>query len=548
MSQNLLIVDDEWEILTWLEELFRYDFDRDIEVYIANSAPEALGLLNRVKFDVVLTDIRMPSMDGITLFYKIKENWPRCRVVFLTGYRNFDNVYELIRHKDIRYILKSESDEAIQDTVRQVLDEIESDLAQEEIRRQRERTLEIANHWIRREVLASLLSGDDMQCEAYSAKKAEDPLQGLDVPLDLYRDVLLFIFRIDPGSNHHLWQGQLTLLEELAAILPDSISEKIASCSYIKENRHIYLFIQPKSEETNWESTLSLTLGGLEYAQNVFHKVYKNTFSAAYTAAPVSRQELPRTANGLRQTLVSFVGENSEMILMANPEEYHAVPAASADTLAQVTRFNTFLELRKRKEHYELLLSLSEEFQGKSLRNPFALGLYYSIALLLLQFITNNNLYERIAFHVGLYKLTKVDEHDSWGEATQYLLNVSEAIYDLLTENENTLSDRALSRIITYINGNISKDLSLTTLAAVGGFNASYLSRLFRQLVGMTITDYITKKRLDLSKEFLEHTTEKVQDISAKCGYSSSHSFSRAFRNAVGISPAEYREMHRGQP
>ena len=122
MNRNLLIVDDEREILSWLEELFLYEFDREIGVFVANSAPEALELLNCVKFDVVLTDIRMPAMDGIALFGHIKENWPRCRVVFLTGYRDFDNMYELFRHKNIRYILKSEKDEVIQDTVRQALD------------------------------------------------------------------------------------------------------------------------------------------------------------------------------------------------------------------------------------------------------------------------------------------------------------------------------------------------------------------------------------------------------------------------------------------
>ena len=82
MNQNLLIVDDEYEILLGLEEMFRYEFDLEVDVYTANSAYEALELLDRVRFDVVLTDIKMPGMDGITLFERIKENWPRCKTVF----------------------------------------------------------------------------------------------------------------------------------------------------------------------------------------------------------------------------------------------------------------------------------------------------------------------------------------------------------------------------------------------------------------------------------------------------------------------------------
>ena len=70
MERNLLIVDDELEIVSWLEEMFRYDFDREIGVYTARSGKAALELLNRVRFDVVLTDIHMPQMDGITLFHR----------------------------------------------------------------------------------------------------------------------------------------------------------------------------------------------------------------------------------------------------------------------------------------------------------------------------------------------------------------------------------------------------------------------------------------------------------------------------------------------
>ena len=64
MNQNLLIVDDEYDILMWLEDMFKHEFDMEIDVYTAMSASEALKLLNQVKFDVVLTDIKMPRMDG----------------------------------------------------------------------------------------------------------------------------------------------------------------------------------------------------------------------------------------------------------------------------------------------------------------------------------------------------------------------------------------------------------------------------------------------------------------------------------------------------
>ena len=62
---NLLIVDDEPDILESLEEMFKYESGLDIDVYVAKSATNAVRLLEKIKFDVVMTDIKMPGMNGI---------------------------------------------------------------------------------------------------------------------------------------------------------------------------------------------------------------------------------------------------------------------------------------------------------------------------------------------------------------------------------------------------------------------------------------------------------------------------------------------------
>ena len=122
---NLLIVDDEPDILESLEEMFKYESGLDIDVYVAKSATNAVRLLEKIKFDVVMTDIKMPGMNGIELFKLIKENWPKCRVIFLTGYRDFDNLYEIRGYKEVRYLLKSEEDEVLISAVAEAFEEID---------------------------------------------------------------------------------------------------------------------------------------------------------------------------------------------------------------------------------------------------------------------------------------------------------------------------------------------------------------------------------------------------------------------------------------
>lgn len=99
--------------------------------------------------------------------------------------------------------------------------------------------------------------------------------------------------------------------------------------------------------------------------------------------------------------------------------------------------------------------------------------------------------------------------------------------------------------MLDYIAGNLSGDLTLTRLAEVGGFNASYLSRLFKQNTKISISDYVYQKRMELAERLLAQTNRKILDIGEEAGYPSAQSFARTFRSYAGISPAEYRELHR---
>ena len=196
MNQNLLIVDDEYDALAWLEEMFRYEFDREIDVYPASSAANALELLNRVNFDVVLTDVRMPGMDGITLFQKIKDNWPRCKTIFLTGYRNFDDMYKIINHKDVRFILKSERDEVIKQAVGDALDEFRMELEQENLNQTRQEDLEKARCWMHREFVDDLLKG-----VADSSDEIRKRAERLGFPVRILDSFLVTLVRIDAAEE-----------------------------------------------------------------------------------------------------------------------------------------------------------------------------------------------------------------------------------------------------------------------------------------------------------------------------------------------------------
>ena len=539
MNQNLLIVDDEYDILMWLEDMFKHEFDMNIDVYTAISASEALKLLDQVKFDVVLTDIRMPGMDGISLFEKIKSNWPRCKTVFLTGYRNFDDMYKIINHKDVRFILKSEEDEVIQQTVREALDEFRQELERETLNQIQKEDIEKAKYWMCREFIDSLLSG-----ETCSRQKIQDSIDKFDISVDFCEQFLMFLIRIENKGSE---AEPSTEAEVIDRIIKTNIPQDIRTFVYTLEKRQALLIIQSSVEEgQDWHRLFNVTQGAIEYAQVIFRRNFGDTFSAVITAVPIRYTEMPVVLVKLKQILIGYLGSEKEIIVHADTLEIGRKEEKEVRIVSKVPLLKSYMELHKRQNYFELLSECCEELtSARSRHDAYATEIYYSVSILILQFINENELNKKIAFEAGTYKLTRVDEHDSWQAAAQYLFEISDAVFRLLGENEFVLSDRALTRIEEYIDEHLDGDLSLTNLADIGGFNASYLSRLFKQSYKVNITDHIYQKRMEYAKKLLAETSYKIQEIGEKAGYHSAQSFTRTFRSYSGLSPAEYRELCR---
>lgn len=539
MNHNLLIVDDELEILEWLEELFRYDFAMDVGVYTAKSAKAALTLLNQVRFDVVLTDIKMPGMDGITLFEHIKENWPHCKTVFLTGYRSFDDLYRVINHKDVQYILKTEGDDVIKAAVQQAFDQLTAELEQEQLRMAEDQRMKKAMFWMRRDMMDQVFAGMPID-------NLQQSMDTMGVELDAACLVQPYLLRIDRGSTHVSAGEPAMQMETMIRSIRDNQPATLRLYIHMLDRQYAVMLVQGLKDVPCDRQQLTVVAEGmLEYAQTTFGKARGMTFSVIVYPQMISLESLPQAVPTMRMHMNQYVGSAQEVIFRSDVETTASV-CSSVPAGGQIDALLHLLELRKETEYYALLRQCLEGMvQRTSRHDPQALETYYAIAVRLLQFINENHLNEQIAFKTAVYKLTNVEAHSSWSEAATYLLDVSAAIFELLQGNESTLSNRLLNRVVAYIEQHLADDLTLTQLAQVGGFNASYLSRLFKQLIGVGPSEYILRKRMEKAKQLLADTNERIQDIASATGYLSAHSFTRAFRSETGISPTEWRTIAR---
>lgn len=122
---NLLIVDDEPLILESLYHMLVKRYGRKFLVYQAASADEALEQFKSIRVDLLMTDIRMPGMDGLSLVRIVEKEWPDCLTVFLTGHSEFEYARQAVSSRTLGYVLKLDGDRAIEEIIDKAYDRLE---------------------------------------------------------------------------------------------------------------------------------------------------------------------------------------------------------------------------------------------------------------------------------------------------------------------------------------------------------------------------------------------------------------------------------------
>jgi two-component system response regulator YesN len=136
----------------------------------------------------------------------------------------------------------------------------------------------------------------------------------------------------------------------------------------------------------------------------------------------------------------------------------------------------------------------------------------------------------------------QVNEHESWYDAVEYLKKLSDLLFNMQNLEEEKRAQNTVNKILKYINDNICEDLSLVKLAELVYFNPSYLSRLFKQVVGENLSDYICEAKIKKAKQLLEDNSLKIHEVAELMRYFSTTNFTRFFKKLTNMTPQEYRD------
>ncbi|PUA36427.1 DNA-binding response regulator [Paenibacillus elgii] len=235
---RLLIVDDEPVIANGLVQLLQDRQEFELDICKAYSADEALEIAQRTKLDILVSDIRMPKKNGLQLVDEIAYYWPSCRMIFLTGYSEFNYVYEAIRKNVDNYILKSEGVEPIFEAVRGAIVKLEEEHRNRLQQEKAQLHLRIVESLLKKELLESVLRGEELP-----ALLREERYADLDFAIALDRPSFILVGHADQQEGI-----TMKLLEAAGSIFGKLLPPSIG-CEYTFYDGHLIVwFLQPNAE------------------------------------------------------------------------------------------------------------------------------------------------------------------------------------------------------------------------------------------------------------------------------------------------------------
>ena len=538
---KVFLVEDEIIIREGIKN--NIDWEKEGLEFIGEASDGELAypMIQNSKPDILLTDIKMPFMDGLELSRLVKKDLPDIKIIILSGYNEFEYAKEAIKIGVTEYLLKPISSVKLLQAVKDVADKIVEERKQYEnlehfkgqlMEHKKNDKQKLFNDLVYKEVpMSEILS---------RAKKLE-----MDLLAQCYCIVL---FKVSGKGI-----GMTAYSEDVV-----DVTEKIIRIC--NENNMIDLFergvdgyailFKGESNTIIMESINQLFVSLLTMMND-----YPMVEYFGGIGKPVQRlRELPESFDEANRAFSHrYMGRNNEIISYDNIEEVRIFDSADFD----ITTLDT--EKLDRKILLNFLKSGSVNETKHFMQDYFAgLGQNNLNSLLFRQYI-GMDIYFCTSGFIEELGVEQMQDHESGFEGFKIVdvFNTLEGMSDYLEKmiikalslrDNITMKkyDSTIANAVSYIEKNYANDeISLNTVAASVNMSPSYFSTIFGQEMDQTFIEFLTDVRMKKAKELLMCSNKKTSDIGYEVGYKDSHYFSFLFKKTQECTPKEYRTRGR---
>ena len=504
----------------------------------ASDGELAFPMILKLKPDILVTDIKMPFMDGLELSKLVRKELPNLRIIILSGYDEFTYAQEAVSIGVEEYLLKPISPAKLLSSIKKVKDKIE--LSRDEagmLDWTKEELLE-RNAIEQQKLFRAMVSGSMTMSELLDAGKK------LNIELTArFYQVTLFNLSFQGESGDIFSEKQNSFWRQVN--------------DYLETVENSYIF------DRGTEGLVLLTLAETEEdveikRQQVIDRmiaISKNIVDGNYfvgIGSVVNRlSEIGKSYDNANKAFsYRYFNNPNQIIDYKNLTE----PGADSNNLELDIKTVTFNE--KNKQAFEKFLRSGAQDEVNHFIDEIftALGDKNTRSLLFLNYITMDLYFAIVAFIHDLgYETEDLGEEfadiniaikgiTNSETARKYLKKGLNSAIKLRDSNSVKKYSVVLKKVLAYINENFDKDdISLNVVASIANISPNHFSTIFSQEMGVTFIEYLIGKRMEKAKELLMTTNLRSSEIAYKVGYKDPHYFSFMFKKTQGMTTREYR-------
>lgn len=498
----------------------------------ASDGELAFPLIQKTRPDILITDIKMPFVDGLALSRLVKKELPETEIIILSGYEEFDYAKEAIQIGVARYLLKPVNGETLLQEIDSVAEIILGKQKEKEIREKYQKEMEENSLRDQMDLFQHLVTGD---CSMEELLSVADKLD-LKIMAPWYSIVLLKIQSMK--HDYEEYSGSIVVVDERIVKLAEP--EHVLIFDRALEGR-AFLFKADSEEE--------LLAYQKEYLGDVKEVLsgYANLRYFGGIGTPVNRlREIPASFEDASHAFAHryLVAEScilDSSLLMQEGAAEHEDFRISAVNPEQIDRakMQEFL----RTGDLDEVVYFVDEFFGKLDGGAMKSRIFR-------QYITMDAYFSIVDFLKGLgLQKDEIEAPDQDSSILQdeksamdYIVRIMEKALVLREKKASSRYEDVVSEVIHYIEDNYAQEeLSLNLLASHVNFSPNHLSMIFSQQTGQTLIRYLTDYRMNRAKELLRCSSKKSSVISMEVGYKDPHYFSFLFKKTQGMTPTQYR-------
>lgn len=534
---KVFLVEDEMVIRRGIKNSIDWEKEGYIFCGEASDGELAYPMIIKEKPDILITDIRMPFMDGLELCKLVKKELPNIKILILSGYDEFDYAKEAIRLGVTEYLLKPISSGKLQEALNGVSESIrrekeDKDLVRKYMEEMRENTEHEKQKFFEQMIAGNLSMADALE----TGKKYEMSLSA-----GMYN---LLLFRFTLGEENRK-SGELLGEAEYAI---EKLTERLEYVFEFQRGVEGWAFLLMADNEEQMSERVKELSKDLE-------EIMKNYSTIAYFGGigqPVARlRELEESFREAERALAArFTMELNRIISVDDIRM-----AQNVDTLDDI-EITSFGEIEKTRTMLEKFLNNGVEDEIDEFVDVYINELPEENlkSVLMRQYIIMD------AYIVMMSFCEKIEGIEGEMQAQSEELKNSMKTIQTVEEIKNyirmllkkiigvrdTISGRRYSDIIEIAKDQIRKtymsdEISLNTVAAEVGMSPSYFSSIFSKEMGKTFVEYLTEIRMDRAKELLMCSSMKTSEIGYEVGYKDPHYFSYIFKKTQNCTPKEFR-------